>query len=93
MSDESSGSGLKNAIIGLVTIVVTAIAGVVGKKVMGDDEAPAAAAVAAPAPVINLNVENNNTVKGGSGGGSAAPAPAAKPAPKKDDWTKAEPKW
>jgi hypothetical protein len=93
MSDESSGSGLKNAIIGLVTIVVTAIAGVVGKKVMGDDEAPAAAAVAAPAPVINLNVENNNTMKGGSGGGSAAPAPAAKPAPKKDDWTKAEPKW
>jgi hypothetical protein len=93
MSDESSGSGLKNAIIGLVTIVVTAIAGVVGKKVMGDDEAPAAAAVAAPAPVINLNVENNNSVKGGSGGGSAAPAPAAKPAPKKDDWTKAEPKW
>jgi len=32
-------------------------------------------------------------VKGGSGGGSSAPAPAAKPAPKKDDWTKAEPKW
>jgi hypothetical protein len=89
MSEESSGSGLKNAIIGLVTIIVTAGAGVVGKMVMGGDEAPAAA-VAAPAPIINLNVENNNSVKGGSGGGSA---PAAKPAPKKDDWTKAEPKW
>lgn len=93
MTEESSGSGLKNAIIGLVTIIVTAIAGVIGKKVMGDDEAPVAA-VAAPAaaPVINLNLQNNNTVKGG---GSAAPAAAApaKPAPKKDDWTKAEPKW
>ena len=90
MSEESSGSGLKNALIGLVTIIVTAVAGVVGKNLMGGDEAPPAAAVAAPAPIINLNVENNNTVKGGSGGGSA---PAAKPAPKKDDWTKAEPKW
>jgi len=91
MSEESSGSGLKNAIIGLVTIIVTAGAGVVGKMIMGGDEAPAA--VAAPAPIINLNVENNNTVKGGSGGESAAPAPVAKPVPKKDDWTKAEPKW
>ena len=89
MSEESSGSSLKNAIIGLVTIIVTAGAGVAGKNLMGGDEAPAAV-VAAPAPIINLNVENNNTVKGGSGGASA---PAAKPAPKKDDWTKAEPKW
>ena len=89
MSEESSGSSLKNAIIGLVTIIVTAGAGVAGKMLIGGDEAPVAA-VAAPAPIINLNVENNNTVKGGSGGVSA---PAAKPAPKKDDWTKAEPKW
>ena len=91
MSEESSGSGLKNAIIGLVTIIVTAGAGVVGKMLMGGDEAPVAA-VAAPAPIINLNVENNNTVKGGGGSGGAS-VPAAKPAPKKDDWTKAEPKW
>ena len=92
MSEESSGSGLKNAIIGLVTIIITAVAGVVGKNLMGGDEAPPVAAVAAPAPIINLNVENNNTVKGGGGSGGA-PVPAAKPAPKKDDWTKAEPKW
>ena len=91
MSEESSGSGLKNAIIGLVTIIVTAGAGVVGKMLMGGDEAPVDA-VAAPAPIINLNVENNNTVKGGGGSGGGS-APAAKPAPKKDDWTKAEPKW
>ena len=90
MSEESSGSSLKNAIIGLVTIIVTAGAGVAGKMLMGGDEAPVAA-VAAPAPIINLNVENNNTVKGGGSGGASAPA--AKPAPKKDDWTKAEPKW
>ena len=91
MSEESSGSGLKNAIIGLVTIIITAVAGVVGKNLMGGDEAPVAT-VAAPAPIINLNVENNNTVKGGGGSGGAS-VPAAKPAPKKDDWTKAEPKW
>ena len=90
MSEESSGGGLKNAIIGLVTIIVTAIAGVIGKNIMGGDEAATAPAPAV-APVINLNVENNNSVKGGSGGGAAAPA--AKPAPKKDDWAKAEPKW
>ncbi len=94
MSEESGGSGLKNAIIGLVTIIVTAIAGVIGKNIMGGDEA-AAPAPAAAAPVINLNLENNNTVKGGSAGGASAPAaaPAPKPAPKKDDWAKAEPKW
>ena len=91
MSEESSGSGLKNAIIGLVTIIITAVAGVVGKNLMGGDEAPAAV-VAAPAPIINLNVENNNSVKGG-GGSDGTSTPAAKPAPKKDDWTKAEPKW
>ena len=88
MSEESSGGGLKNAIIGLVTIIVTAIAGVIGKNIMGGDEAATAPAPAV-APVINLNVENNNSVKGGSGG-AAAPAPAPK---KKDDWTKEEPKW
>jgi hypothetical protein len=89
MSEESSGGGLKNAIIGLVTIIVTAIAGVIGKQLMGGDEAATAPAPAV-APVINLNVENNNSVKGGSGGGAAAPAPAPK---KKDDWAKEEPKW
>ena len=37
MSEESSGGGLKNAIIGLVTIIVTAIAGVIGKQLMGGE--------------------------------------------------------
>jgi hypothetical protein len=65
MSDEAQGGGgLKNAIIGLVTIIVTAIAGVIGKQLMGGEETA---------------LENNNTVKGGSGGGAAAaPAPAPK---------------
>ncbi len=89
MSEESSGGGLKNALIGLITIIVTAIAGVIGKNMMGGDEAATAPAPAV-APVI-INLENNNTVKGGGSSGGAAPA--AKPAPKKDDWTKAEPKW
>jgi hypothetical protein len=87
MSEESSGGGLKNAIIGLVTIIVTALAGVIGKQMMGgDDEATAPAPAVAP---VIINLENNNTVKGGGSGGVSAPAPK----PKKDDWTKAEPKW
>lgn len=89
MSDESSGGGLKNAIIGLVTIIVTAIAGVVGKNMMGGEESAAPAPAAAP--VINLNLENNvKAGGGGGGGGAAAPAPAPK---KKDAWATAEPKW
>lgn len=89
MSDEAQGGGgLKNAIIGLVTIIVTAIAGVIGKKMMGGDEAAAPAPAVAP---VVINLENNNTVKGGgSGSGAAAPA---KPAPKKDDHLKKEPLW
>ena len=86
MSEENAGGGLKNAIIGLVTIIVTAIAGVIGKQMMGGDEA--AAHAPAVAPVI-INLENNNNGGGGSGG-AAAPA---KPAPKKDDWKNAEPRW
>jgi len=88
MSEEAQGGGgLKNAIIGLITIIVTAIAGVIGKQLMGGDE-PAAPAPAV-APVV-INLENNNTVKGGGSGGAAAPA---KPAPKKDDHLKKEPLW
>ena len=90
MSEETaSGGGLKNAIIGLVTIIVTAIAGVIGKKVLGGDEAPAPAAVAAPAP--NIVINNSQTQAGGAKGGSGAPA--EKKEEKKDGWTKKEPKW
>lgn len=89
--EEKGGSGLKNAIIGLVTIVVTAIAGVIGKKIMGGEEAPAPVAATAPAP--NIIINNSQTQASTTKGGSSA-APATKPAePKKDGWTKAEPKW
>jgi len=89
MSEENSGGsgGLRNAIIGLISILITAITGIVAKNFMSDDTTPPPAATA-PAPVV-INLENN-VKAGGSGGGSATPAPAPK---KKDDWTKAEPKW
>lgn len=87
MSEENAGGGnIKNAIIGLITIIVTAVTGIVAKNFMGGED-EASTPPAAVAPVINLNIENNNSVKGGSGG--AAPAPA----PKKDDWKNVEPKW
>ena len=89
MSEENSGGsgGLRNAIIGLISILITAITGIVAKNFMSDDTTPPPAATA-PAPVV-INLENN-VKAGGSGGGSTTPAPAPK---KKDDWTKAEPKW
>ena len=85
MSEESSGSGLKNAIIGLITIIITAVAGVVGKKMMGED-APVAAVVA-PAPVVP-NIIINNTQ-----GGPVRDMIRQKVEEKKDDWTKKAPKW
>ena len=86
MSEESSGSGLKNAIIGLITIIITAVAGVVGKKMMGED-APVAAVVA-PAPVVVPNIIINNTQ-----GGPVRDMIRQKVEEKKDDWTKKAPKW
>lgn len=85
MSEESSGSGLKNAIIGLITIIITAVAGVVGKKMMGED-APVAAVVA-PAPVVP-NIIINNTQSG-----PVRDVIRGKVEEKKDDWTKKAPKW
>ena len=86
MSEESSGSGLKNAIIGLITIIITAVAGVVGKKMMGED-APVAAVVA-PAPVVVPNIIINNTQSG-----PVRDVIRQKVEEKKDDWTKKTPKW
>lgn len=86
MSEESSGSGLKNAIIGLITIIITAVAGVVGKKMMGED-APVAAVVA-PAPSVVPNIIINNTQSG-----PVRDMIRQKVEEKKDDWTKKAPKW
>ncbi len=87
MSEEQSGnSTLKNAIIGLITIIITAVAGVIGKKMMGED-APVAAVVA-PAPVVVPNIIINNTQSG-----PVRDMLRQKVEEKKDDWTKKTPKW
>ena len=87
MSEEQSGSStLKNAIIGLITIIITAVAGVVGKKMMGED-APVAAVVA-PATVVVPNIIINNTQSG-----PVRDVIRQKVEEKKDDWTKKTPKW
>ena len=86
MSEESSGSGLKNAIIGLITIIITAVAGLVGKNMMGED-APVAAVVA-PAPSVVPNIIINNTQSG-----PVRDMIRQKVEEKKDDWTKKAPKW
>ncbi len=87
MSEEQSGnSTLKNAIIGLITIIITAVAGVIGKKMMGED-APVAAVVA-PAPSVVPNIIINNTQSG-----PVRDVIRKKVEEKKDDWTKKAPKW
>jgi len=90
MSEESGGS-LKNAIIGLITVVVTALTGIVANKFMGGEETEPAAAVA---PVINLNLENNNEVS--AGGDSPEVIVIEQPAaeePAPDAHLRAKPKW
>lgn len=88
MSEEQSGnSTLKNAIIGLITIIITAVAGVIGKKMMGED-APVATVVA-PAPAVVPNIIINNNTQSGP----VRDIIRGKVQEKKDDWTKKAPKW
>jgi len=84
--EESTMSGIKKAIISGVTLLVTALTGLLVNKISGGEKkeaAPAPAAAVAPSIIINNSQSN-------SGGGAA---PAKKLEEKKDGWTKKEPKW
>ena len=100
---ESTGTSLKNILIGLVSTVTLGVGGFITQKLTGDDEG-AKTEVAAPAPVINIT--NSNQQQQSAGGGTtvikerviekpaANPAPA-KPAKKKegDEFKEEAPKW
>ena len=99
---ESTGSSIKNMIIGLVSTITLGVGTWVTTKLTGgDDKEPAA--VSAPAPVINIT--NSNQQSQSAGGktviikekavpGAAQPAPAPKPKKKEGDEFKEEaPKW
>ena len=83
---ESTGTSLKNILIGLVSTITLGVGGWFTTKLTGGDEKEAAP-VQQAAPVINI--QNNQTQQAGktvivNGGGAAKPAEPAKPVKKKE---------
>ena len=94
---ESTGSSIKNIIIGLVSTITLGLGGWFTTKLTGGDEKETPAAVA---PIINI--QNNQTQTAGGGGktiiinkgGDGKAAPAPKPKKKEgDEFKEAAPKW
>lgn len=95
---ESTGTSLKNILIGLVSTVTLGVGGFITNQLTGGDE-EAKTEVAAPAPVINITNSNQQSQQAAAGGKTviikekAAPAssqPAAQPAPAKPVKTETE---
>lgn len=96
---ESTGTSLKNILIGLVSTVTLGVGGFITNQLTGGDE-EAKTEVAAPAPVINITNSNQQSQQAAATGGKtviikekAAPAssqPAAQPAPAKPVKTETE---
>ena len=83
---ESTGTSLKNILIGLVSTITLGVGGWFTTKLTGGDDKEAAP-VQQAAPVINI--QNNQTQQAGktvivNGGGAAKPAEPAKPVKKKE---------
>ncbi len=89
---ESTGTSLKNILIGLVSTVTLGVGGFITNKLTGGEEEAPKTEVAAPAPVINITNSNQQSQQAVAGGKTviikekAAPStPAAQqaaPAPK-----------
>lgn len=100
---ESTGTSLKNILIGLVSTITLGVGGWVTTKLTGGDKEETPVQQAAPAPVINI--QNSNTQSQAGGGTTKiierekvvekpAAAPAPKPKKKEGDEFKEEaPKW
>ncbi len=97
---ESTGTSLKNILIGLVSTVTLGVGGFITNQLTGGDDEGAKTEVAAPAPVINITNSNQQSQQAAATGGKtviikekAAPAssqPAAQPAPAKPVKTETE---
>jgi len=90
---ETTGTSLKNILIGLVSTVTLGVGGFITNKLTGGEEEGAKTEVAAPAPVINITNSNQQSQQAAAAGGktviikekaapSSAAQPAATPAPK-----------
>ena len=85
---ESTGTSLKNILIGLVSTITLGVGGWFTTKLTGGDDKEAPVQQAAPV----INIQNNQTqqagktviVNGGGNGASAKPAEPAKPVKKKE---------
>ena len=85
---ESTGTSLKNILIGLVSTITLGVGGWFTTKLTGGDEKEAPVQQAAPV----INIQNNQTqqagktviVNGGGNGATAKPAEPAKPVKKKE---------
>lgn len=67
---ESTGSSLKNILLGLAGTVTLAVGTYVTKLVTGEEDVATPAAISAPAPVINITTNNTQQQKQSSGGGT-----------------------
>ena len=94
---ESTGSSIKNIVIGLVSTITLGVGGWFTTKLTGGDEKETPAAAA---PVINITNSNQQSQAAGKtviinkGGDGKPAAPAPKPKKKEGDEFKEEaPKW
>ena len=94
---ESTGSSIKNIVIGLVSTITLGVGGWFTTKLTGGDEKETPAAAA---PVINITNSNQQSQAAGKtviinkGGDGKPVAPAPKPKKKEGDEFKEEaPKW
>lgn len=97
---ESTGTSLKNILIGLVSTVTLGVGGFITNKLTGGEEEAPKTEVVAPAPVINITNSNQQSQQAAAGGKTviikekAAPSnvtqPAAAPAPVKPKKTETE---
>lgn len=95
---EGTWSGLKKTLVGTLATIVTAGGAWVGTTLFGGGSDESAPAPAQPNIIINNTQQQQQSASGGKTviikEKAATPAPAEKkPEPKKDEWTKEEPKW
>lgn len=94
--EQSTGSSLKNVIIGFISTITLGVGGWVTTKLTGGEEDKPEVQQAAPV----INIQNNQTQQQSAGGKTVIVKEAAKPAeqpnPKKkegDEFKEEAPKW
>ena len=96
--EQSTGSSMKNVIIGFVSTITLGVGGWITTKLTGGDEKEAPVQQAAPV----INIQNNQTQQQSAGGKTviikektteAKPAPAPKPKKEADEFKEKPAAW